>query len=56
MIPVQQLNVDEFQMDRSKKYVLVCQKGITSYNATKQLKERFPTATILSLAGGINDY
>jgi adenylyltransferase/sulfurtransferase len=56
VIPVQQLNVDEFQMDRSKKYVLVCQKGITSYNATKQLKERFPTATILSLAGGINDY
>ena len=55
-IPIQQLNVDEFDVDTSKKYVLVCQKGITSYKATKILKERFPKANILSLAGGINDY
>lgn len=55
-IPIQQLNVDEFQVDSSKKYVILCQKGITSYNATKILKERFPKANILSLAGGINDY
>lgn len=56
VIPIQQLDVDSFLIDTSKKYVLVCQKGITSYNATKQLKERFPEATILSLAGGINEY
>ena len=55
-IPIEQLNVDEFQIDNSKKYVLVCQKGITSYKATQILKERFPNANILSLAGGINDY
>jgi adenylyltransferase/sulfurtransferase len=55
-IPIQKLNVDEFQVDLSKKYVLVCQKGITSYKATQILKERFPKANILSLAGGINDY
>ena len=55
-IPIQHLNIEEFQVDKSKKYVLVCQKGITSYKATQILKERFPKATILSLAGGINDY
>jgi len=53
---VKKLNIEEFKIDTSKKYVLVCQKGITSYSTTQILKERFPTATILSLAGGINDY
>ncbi len=55
-IPIQKLNIEELNIEASKKYVLVCEKGITSYNATKQLKERFPEANILSLAGGINDY
>ena len=55
-IPIQKLNIEEFQIDTSKKYVLVCQKGITSYKATQILKERFPEATILSLAGGVNEY
>ncbi len=56
IIPVKKINIEEFQIDISKKYVLVCQKGITSYKATQQLKERFPKANILSLAGGVNDY
>lgn len=56
IIAVKKINIEEFQIDISKKYVLVCQKGITSYKTTQILKERFPKATILSLAGGINDY
>lgn len=56
VISIQELNVAKFHPQENKKYVLVCQKGITSYHAIKLLKERFPTATILSLAGGINDY
>ena len=55
-IPIQQLNTDAFHPQENKKYVLVCQKGMTSYTATKILKERFPNANILSLADGINDY
>ena len=55
-ILIQQLNTNVFHPQENKKYVLVCQKGMTSYSATKILKERFPKATILSLAGGINDY
>ncbi|WKD85636.1 putative adenylyltransferase/sulfurtransferase MoeZ [Polaribacter huanghezhanensis] len=56
ILPIQRLNAAEFHPQENKKYVLVCQKGISSYEATKQLKERFPTTTILSLAGGINGY
>jgi len=56
IIAVKKTNIEEFQIDISKKYVLVCQKGITSYKTTQILKERFPEAIILSLAGGINDY
>lgn len=55
-IPIRQLNTNAFHPQENKKYVLVCQKGMTSYTATKILKERFPNANILSLADGINDY
>lgn len=48
--------LDSIQIEPFKKQVLVCEKGITSYKATKLLKEKFPKANILSLAGGINDY
>ena len=50
------LNNGEFHPEENKKYVLVCEKGLTSYKAIKIVKERFPKANILSLAGGINDY
>ena len=49
-------NLDLCQIDSSKKTVIVCQKGLTSYKAVKVLKKRFPKAVILSLAGGVNDY
>ena len=49
-------HLDTLQIDASKKYVLVCQKGISSYKATKLLKDKYPTATILSLSGGISNY
>ncbi|MFT5761736.1 MAG: molybdopterin/thiamine biosynthesis adenylyltransferase [Polaribacter sp.] len=48
--------LNSIQIEPFKKQVLVCEKGITSYKATKLLKEKFPKANILSLAGGINDY
>ena len=56
IIPIHTLNVEEFHPQENKKYVLICQKGITSYTATSLLKEKFPSAIILSLAGGINNY
>lgn len=56
VIPITKLKVEEFHPQENKKYVLVCQKGITSYRATQILKERFPNATILSLSGGVTNY
>ncbi|GGG94300.1 adenylyltransferase/sulfurtransferase MoeZ [Polaribacter pacificus] len=55
-IPFFSAAIENFKIDNNKEYVLVCQKGITSYSATIKLKESFPTATILSLADGINNY
>jgi len=49
-------NLDVLHIDASKKYVIVCQKGISSYKSTQLLKERYPAATILSLSGGISNF
>lgn len=55
-IPIQDLDVENFEIDLKKTYVMVCQKGITSYKATRMLKEKYPTAKIVSLVGGISQY
>ena len=55
-IPIQEFDVNKFQVDQGKTYVMVCQKGFNSYKATKQLKERYPEAKILNLTGGIAMY
>lgn len=56
VIPIQKINIEEFKFDSTKKYVLVCQKGITSYKAITVLKNAFSTANIVSLEGGINNF
>ena len=38
------------------KFIMVCNKGITSYTATQKLKEQYPYLTILNLEGGIINY
>ena len=55
-IPIQQFNAEEFEIDANKTYVMVCQRGINSYKATKQLKEKYPDADVLNLTGGISAY
>lgn len=55
-ITVSQLENSDFIPQKNKKYVFICQKGNASYTATKILKDKFPEATILSLAGGITNY
>ncbi len=42
--------------DQNKNYIIVCNKGISSYIATQKLKEKFPTITFLSLKNGIESY
>ncbi len=55
-IPIQEFNADVFEVDHNKTYVMVCQRGINSYKATKQLKDKYPTLNVLNLTGGINSY
>jgi len=43
-------------IDKHKDFVIVCNKGISSYIATQQLKEKYPTLNILSLKDGITNY
>ena len=42
--------------DENKRYVFVCNRGITSMIATIQIKEEFPNAEVKSLAGGISEF
>ncbi|MFY0602550.1 MAG: HesA/MoeB/ThiF family protein [Flavobacteriaceae bacterium] len=55
-IPIQEFDVDKFIVDPRKTYVMVCQRGLTSYKATELLKEKFPHSNVLSLIGGISAY
>ena len=55
-IPYKTFNVDEFIPDFNKDYVIVCNKGITSYDVTKKIKEKFPQLAVFSLVNGIDNY
>jgi adenylyltransferase/sulfurtransferase len=55
-IPYKTFKVEDFKPDYDKKYVIICKKGITSYDVTIKLKEKFPTLTIFSLVDGIDNY
>ncbi|MBL4605985.1 MAG: HesA/MoeB/ThiF family protein [Flavobacteriaceae bacterium] len=55
-IPIQGFDANAFEVDKNKIYVMICQRGIHSYKATKQLKEKYPEVNVLSLTGGISSY
>lgn len=55
-IPIHQLEVENLEIDFDKKYVLVCQKGLTSYKAVTMIKAKYPKLQVFSLVGGISNY
>lgn len=55
-IPIQEFDANTFEVDSNKTYVMVCQRGLNSYKATKQLKEKHPNLNVLNLTGGISSY
>ncbi len=55
-IPLSNLKVKQLNFTNDNEYVIVCQRGISSYIATQQLKEKYPNLNILSLKGGITSY
>jgi len=55
-IPLSKLDVDQQKFDIHNEYVIVCQKGISSYIATQQIKAAHPNLNVLSLKNGIINY
>ncbi len=55
-IPFSEFNIEKIQLNHDNEYVVVCNKGITSYTATLQLKEKYPNLKVLSLKDGIINY
>jgi len=55
-IPLSQFDPKSLNIDIDKTYIMVCQRGITSYTATKQLKKAYPKLKVLSLKEGIAGY
>jgi len=54
--PLISFNIEDFKPDLKKEYVIVCNKGISSYEVTLKLKLKFPLLNIFSLAEGIENY
>lgn len=55
-LPYNTFNVENFVPDFKKYYVIVCNKGITSYDVTLKIKEKYPLLSVLSLFEGIEKY
>ncbi len=55
-MPYNVFDVENFQPDFKKQYVIICSKGITSYEVTLKLKEKYPLLSVVSLSEGIINY
>ena len=55
-IPLSKLNPKQHKFIPNNEYVLVCQKGISSYVATQRIKAIHPDLNVLSLKNGITNY
>jgi len=54
--PLVSLDPMNMKLDASKKYIVVCHKGISSYKAVLMIKKQFPVVNVLSLTHGIDKY
>ena len=55
-LPYNSFNVENFIPNYEKEYVVICKKGITSYNVTLKLKQKYPTLKVLSLDKGLDGF
>ncbi|MBI9040297.1 HesA/MoeB/ThiF family protein [Lutibacter sp.] len=55
-IPHKKFEVDTFIPDFKKYYVIVCNKGILSYDITSKLKNKYPQLSVFSLFEGIEKF
>ncbi|MBT8385266.1 MAG: HesA/MoeB/ThiF family protein [Bacteroidia bacterium] len=55
-LPYSQFRFDQIAFSTANNYVIVCNKGITSYDVVKRIKEKNPDLKVLSLKGGLLNY
>ncbi|PQJ77031.1 HesA/MoeB/ThiF family protein [Polaribacter glomeratus] len=55
-IHINQFDANKITIDKSKTYVMVCQRGFNSYKAVEKMKKKYPDLKVLSLTGGISNY
>lgn len=55
-IPYKSFDVDKFTPRKNQDYVIVCNKGITSYDVTEKILKKYPKLNVYSLTGGIEDF
>lgn len=55
-IPVISFEIENFNPNFKKEYIIVCNKGISSYEVTLKIKQKFPELTVFSLSEGIENY
>ena len=55
-IHINDFDAEKISIDKSKTYIMVCQKGLNSYKATVILRNKYPDLEAFSLTGGISNY
>ena len=55
-IHINKFDAEKIIIDKSKTYIMVCQRGFNSYKATVKLKNKYPDLEVLNLTGGISSY
>lgn len=55
-IPLSKLEASKLEPFKEKEVIVICQKGISSYTATQQIKKMFPDIMVYSLKNGIDHY
>lgn len=55
-LPYKSFDIEQFTPNYDKKYIVICKKGITSYDVTLKLKEKYPSLEVFSLIDGIDKY
>ena len=55
-MPLSSLDPSKLESFTEDKIVVICQKGISSYTATEEIKKKFPHLMVYSLKNGIDQY
>jgi adenylyltransferase/sulfurtransferase len=55
-LPYKTFDIEKFTPSLKKKYIIVCKKGITSYDVALKIKEKYPDIEVLSLQKGIESF